>query len=101
MQFTGTQDYVAKRFNCCCKCGRFAGTSPLIGRAWNRQTELAKQVASALSLELIEWNINPRPRHNRAFMNMMLYHVCATVNWGMNVCEMWATTSAKENYGPL
>ena len=47
-----------RRFNRCCECGRFAGTPLLIkGEPGTGKTELAKQVASALGLELIEWNI--------------------------------------------
>ncbi len=59
MQFTGTQDYVATEDLTVAVNAAVLLERPLLikGEPGTGKTELAKQVASALGLELIEWNI--------------------------------------------
>lgn len=59
MQFTGTQDYVATEDLTLAVNAAVLLERPLLikGEPGTGKTELAKQVASALGLELIEWNI--------------------------------------------
>ena len=59
MKFTGTQDYVATEDLTVAVNAAVLLERPLLikGEPGTGKTELAKQVASALSLELIEWNI--------------------------------------------
>ena len=40
------------------------------GEPGTGKTVLAHEVAKALGKPLIEWHINPRPKHNRGSMNM-------------------------------
>jgi MoxR-like ATPase len=59
MKFTGTQDYVATEDLTVAVNAAVLLERPLLikGEPGTGKTELAKQVASALGLELIEWNI--------------------------------------------
>ncbi len=59
MKFTGTQDYVATEDLTVAVNAAALLERPLLikGEPGTGKTELAKQVASALGLELIEWNI--------------------------------------------
>jgi MoxR-like ATPase len=59
MQFTGTQDYVATEDLTVAVNAAVLLERPLLikGEPGTGKTQLAKQVASALGLELIEWNI--------------------------------------------
>ena len=59
MKFTGTQDYVATEDLTVAVNAAVLLERPLLikGEPGKGKTELAKQVASALGLELIEWNI--------------------------------------------
>ncbi len=59
MKFTGTQDYVATEDLTVAVNAAVLLERPLLikGEPGTGKTELAKQVASALELELIEWNI--------------------------------------------
>ncbi len=59
MHFTGTQDYVATEDLTVAVNAAVLLERPLLikGEPGTGKTELAKQVASALGLELIEWNI--------------------------------------------
>ena len=59
MKFTGTQDYVATEDLTVAVNAAVLLERPLLikGEPGTGKTELAKQVASALGLELIEWNV--------------------------------------------
>src|SRR6056300_1794157 len=59
MKFTGTQDYVATEDLTVAVNAAVLLERPLLikGEPGTGKTELAKQVASALGLDLIEWNI--------------------------------------------
>ena len=59
MKFSGTQDYVATEDLTVAVNAAVLLERPLLikGEPGTGKTELAKQVASALGLELIEWNI--------------------------------------------
>ena len=59
MKFTGTQDYVATEDLTVAVNAAVLLERPLLikGEPGTGKTELAKQVASALGRDLIEWNI--------------------------------------------
>ena len=59
MKFTGTQNYVATEDLTVAVNAAVLLERPLLikGEPGTGKTELAKQVASALGLDLIEWNI--------------------------------------------
>ena len=102
MKFTGTQDYVATEDLTVAVNAAVLLERPLLikGEPGTGKTELAKQVASALGLDLIEWNIKSTTKAQQGLYEYDAVSRCATVNWGMNVSVMLATTSAKGNSGP-
>ena len=67
MKFTGTQDYVATEDLTVAVNAAVLLERPLLikGEPGTGKTELAKQVASALGLELIEWNIKSTTKAQR------------------------------------
>ena len=101
MKFTGTQDYVATEDLTVAVNAAVLLERPLLikGEPGTGKTELAKQVASALGLELIEWNIKSTTKAQQGLYEYDAVSRLRDSQLGMNVCVMWATTSAKENYG--
>ena len=70
------------------------------GEPGTGKTELAKQVASALGLELIEWNIKSTTKAQQGLYEYDAVSRLRDSQLGDERVRMWATTSAKENYGP-
>ena len=78
MKFTGTQDYVATEDLTVAVNAAVLLERPLLikGEPGTGKTELAKQVASALGLDLIEWNIKSTTKAQQG-----LYEYDAVSRW--------------------
>ena len=73
MRFEGTESYVADKDLMVAVNASIALERPLLvkGEPGTGKTELAKQVAAALGLDLIEWHIKSTTKAQQAFMNTM------------------------------
>ena len=89
MKFTGTDSYVATDDLKIAVNAAVALERPLLvkGEPGTGKTELARQVAEALGLPMIEWHIKSTTKAQQGFMNTMPSVACATASLATRGCR--------------
>ena len=83
--FNGSDSYVATQDLTIAVNAAVTLERPLLvkGEPGTGKTELARQVAAALGLPIIEWHIKSTTPPSRGFMNTTPSRACATASWAM------------------
>jgi MoxR-like ATPase len=101
MRFEGTAAYVADKDLMVAVNAAIALERPLLvkGEPGTGKTELARQVAVALGLDLLEWNVKSTPRRSRVSTNTTPSPGCATASSATAASTTSATTSSAASSG--
>jgi hypothetical protein len=100
-RFEGSDSYVATEDLTVAVNAAVTLERPLLvkGEPGTGKTELARQVAAALGLPILEWHIKSTTRAQQGFTNTTPSAACATASWAMRASTTCATTSARASCG--